>query len=209
VFLKRFLSVVGVFLFSWCTYAQAVEPEQFYQIEVIVFSHINNEGLGSEYWPALPPQAVNPNAIVMPDDQWLAQTQWKLQSVDQSLKRNNYSVLMHRAWLETAANLRKNKTIRLTGGEDFGNNLYQVSGTMAILLERYFNIYFNLRFLIPWEQLQSLNLTNIDHHGPYAEFKMEQPLRMRSNELNYIDHPLYGIFVEIIPATQPQAQAAQ
>ncbi len=206
---KWFIAILASILAGWSFVVQADEqPEQLYQIEIIVSSHITRDALGSEYWPWLPPPAIPPGAVELTDQQLLAQSQWVLKSTEQLLKHNNNPVLLHLAWQESATDLRKGKIFHLIGGQDYGNNLYQVNGTLAIRLERYFSIHFNLQFLMPREQIQNLNLTNIvsNPDNTYATFKIDENLRMRSNELNYLDHPLYGILIEIIPSPPPDSQ---
>ncbi|MBS0351525.1 MAG: hypothetical protein JSR33_10145, partial [Proteobacteria bacterium] len=52
-----------------------------------------------------------------------------------------------------------------------------------------------------WQSLNNGNLTNIEHYSNQADvrFNLIQNLRMKSEELNYIDHPLYGVLIKIIP----------
>lgn len=193
---------LGLLLLCWCLISVAADPDQLYQIEIVVFSHITEAGLRSEYWPLLPPAAISATAINLTDDQILPQSQWALKPTDQLLKRNNYVILLHLAWQEPAADARQGQIIHLTGGETYAGNLPEVNGSLAIRLEHYFNLHVNLRFILPWQNIQEMNLTNIAHdNNPYVTFKINERLRLRSNELNYIDHPLYGMLIKIIPLT--------
>ena len=36
---------------------------------------------------------------------------------------------------------------------------------------------------------------------------LSQTRRMRSNEVNYIDHPMFGVVVKVTPVTVPEAGA--
>lgn len=202
-FLKYALALL---LLCWHMAGFAADTGTLYQIEIIVFSHITPAGLQSEYWPALPPLVMPPKAIELSSDQIVAQAQWQLQQTHQLLQKNNYPILLHLAWQETADSARQGTIIHLTGGNAYDNNLQQVSGFVAIRLEHYFSVHFNLRFLMPWADIKDLNLPNITHDSdnPYITFQINEHLRMRSKELNYIDHPLYGILIEIVPVTPPK-----
>jgi Peptidoglycan-binding protein, CsiV len=199
--IKQYRIICLVLLSVWlCLWAGAAEADN-YQIEIIIFSHITEAGLRSEYWPALPPQSISAKAIELPAAQLGGEADWQLKTLHESLKRNHYPVLLHWNWQESADSLRQGQLIHLTGGNHYEDNLWQVNGTLFIRLEHYFNIHFNLRFFMPWLDIQDMNLANFSHNNEetYFSFKMNERLRIRSNELNYIDHPLYGILMKITP----------
>lgn len=197
------------FFLCWTLTGLGAEPDPSYQIELIIFSHINEEGLRSEHWPLLPAQKITKNAVELSEDQLIPESQWLLKSSEQLLKHNNNTILLHTAWQESALEARKLNIIHLTGGETYPDDLRQLNGTISISLDRYFNIHFNLRFLMPWDNIKDLNLINIapENGNPYISFKINAQLRMRSNELNYIDHPLYGILIKIIPLASTTQKA--
>lgn len=192
--------ILAFLLIGWNISSFAADTDPAYQIEIIVFSHITHEGLQSEYWPALPPLTISPKAVELTGDQLLPQTQWLLNPAQQLLEKNQYSVLLHLAWQQSAAALRAGQIIHLSGGDIYEDKYSQVNGILAIRLERYFSVHTNLQFLMPWASLQNLNLPNISQSpgNPYMTFNINEHLRMRSNELNYIDHPLYGILIKIV-----------
>jgi len=178
----------------------ATDDDPLYQIEIIVFSHVTEKGLKSEYWPSLPPLIPAPNTIELSQEQMLPDSQWTLKSQEKLLKQNNYVILMHWAWQESASDLRKGQVIHLAGGDNYPNNLRPVDGAVAIQLDRFFSLHFDLRLSLPWADIKDYNLINLDrNNNDYVTFKIDQRLRMRSNELNYIDHPLFGILVNVSP----------
>lgn len=191
--MKIFLKLgCGLLFLCWHFCSWAADPDQIYQVEVVIFSHITEAGLRSEYWPVPPPLTISPLAVTLSGDQILPKSAWDLKSTQQLLGRNN-PILLHIAWEESATEARKGRIIHVTTP--------QVDGTVAIRLERYFSVHFNLRFTLPWDQIKDYNLQNIahDNDNPYIAFTLNEYLRMRSNEINYIDHPLYGILIKIIP----------
>ena len=185
--------LVGLLVLCCSMTSLAADPDPLYQFEVIIYSHITTEALQSEYWPSVPPLAIPNNAIELSDDQIVPSSQWQLSSTQKFLEKNNYQILIHRAWQAHASSLKQPQIIHLS--------TTQANGFITISLERYFNLDFDFEFLLPWANIQNLNLTNVTHqdNDPNLRFNLTADLRMRSNELNYIDHPLYGILVKIIP----------
>lgn len=81
------------------------------------------------------------------------------------------------------------------------NAIYQVKGTISIKLRRYFNVKTNLIFTAASDDLKKI-LPSWDKNnnlGKWSYFQLMQNRRMRSNELNYIDFPLYGVLLTIKP----------
>ena len=198
--------IIAVLLVCFSLISVAAGPDQLYQFEVIIFSQITHEALQSEYWPVPPAITIPPSAIELTDDQIVPSSQWQLSSTQKFLENNQYQILVHRAWQASASSLQQPQVIHLSGGDINNNAAKQVNGAVMISLERYFNVHFDLQFLLPWTNIQDLNLTNVtrDDNSPGLKFNLNADLRMRSNELNYIDHPLYGVLVKIIPLDQPK-----
>lgn len=144
-------------------------------------------------------------------------------------KHPTYHTLLHIAWRQPVYGPRHARPIRIYGGygySDDGNIVtdnaddslpyrdqsnWQVNGTMTIGVRRYFDVNLNLTFAAPINQIKSL--TNSDYFSDIKNglvyFRLLQNRRTRSKELNYIDHPLYGILIKVtaIPKkTQPLAQ---
>lgn len=197
---QRLCLFLGVLFLCWSMTGQA-DPVKTYQVEIIVFSHISEQGLKSEYWPELPPPLISPSTLELSDDQILPQSSWQLKTAHEQLENNQYPVLLHLAWQQSAAEARNGQIIHLTGGATYPDHQRQLDGSLFIGLQHFFNIHLKLRFLEPWESLKGLDLPNLTHpiSDPYVSFKLDKSLRMRSRELNYIDHPLYGVLIEITP----------
>lgn len=162
-----------------------------YQVEVIVFSQITPENLALEHWKNVGPMRIPTSALDLTPEQILPPSQWRLKNIQQVLLNNHNPVILHIAWQENSDGMKAKRLFHLTGGETYANELMQMNGILALKLQRYFDITFFLQFLMP------IDPTN----KALARYNLIQKLRMRSNELNYIDHPLYGIFIEIFPLT--------
>src|ERR1700679_3277190 len=82
-----------------------------YQIELIVYSHITDAGLKSEYWPKLPALYIPSQAEELAPEQIFPESQWQLKNLHRKLEKNNFHILLHTAWQESIDDLRKGKTI--------------------------------------------------------------------------------------------------
>ena len=131
------------------------------------------------------------SAIELIPEQILPPSQWRLKNIQQVLLNNHNPMILHIAWQEESMGMKTKRLFHLTGGETYSNELMQMNGVLSLNLQRYFDINFFLQFLMP------VDSTN----KALVRYNLTQKLRMRSNELNYIDHPLYGIFIEIFPVT--------
>lgn len=186
-----------------------------YQFELIVFSHITPAAYHSEKWPLI-------NAVTLDIDKAVAINPISPEAFllkNEQLRLSNapsYQTLLHLAWFEPLEQLEKSSTIQLYGGRLFdaqGNILdtvtdesatysneqnWEMNGTITIDLARYFDLNFKLLFALPYQQVKQLDRRSaIDERFSYA--LLEESRRTKSNELNYIDHPLYGILMRITP----------
>ncbi len=182
---KKIYLLACFILLGWAKISFA-EYVSSYQIEMIVFSHPTNQNLKSEQWPLVDKLKLPFSSTELHRDKILPSSQWRLKQVHQQLQKNHYPILMHLAWQQSTTEAQKEEIIHLQGGATVSSGK-QMDGTLAISLQHYFNLHFNLQFLMP-----SPSDTPF-----YAN--LNQELRMRSNELNYIDHPFYGVIIEIFP----------
>ncbi len=195
--------------------------EHVYQIEIIIFSHINKRALQSEQWPWMPKNySVHSNSLTLKSNSNLFSTlpekDFILQSEQQRLEKNN-KVLLHLAWRQKIAKPRQARPIHIYGGNIYEasgsiigkveyeqppyntETLWQINGTITPSLIRYINLKFNLLLTEPVAILPDFNHYSNNREGQFAYFHLQQNRRMRSDQLNYIGHPLYGILVKVIP----------
>jgi Peptidoglycan-binding protein, CsiV len=196
---KNFYNIIVLFVllfFHIACWADPADPS--YQIEIIVYSHLNEDALRSEFWPRQTAITIPANTLEISKERLVAPNHWQLAPLQQSLKKNGDTILLHTAWTTSATQARQGETIHLQGNQDNSNAL---NGILGVRLDRYFNITLNLQFSVPWQSLANLHLTNIEHNPNDSNviFRLSQDLRMRSDELNYIDHPLFGVLIKIIP----------
>jgi hypothetical protein len=144
----------------------------------------------------------------------------QLNNIEKALRKNNYKILVHQSWQQTMPlNKKKAIPIQITGGQLYskGGHLVnsttenssggyvenELKGNIIISLNRYFNVDFNLMLNEPKKALPPLNnedLLTINSANPndsFQHFRLLQSRRTRSGELNYIDHPLFGVLFKI------------
>lgn len=88
-----------------------------------------------------------------------------------------------------------------TTNQQVANTIYPISGQIRLSLDRFFNFKFNLVYTEPLTKLKKIDSKFNQHKqwGKWVYFHLRQSRRMRSKEINYIDHPLYGLLIKIKP----------
>ncbi|HLD16652.1 MAG TPA: CsiV family protein [Coxiellaceae bacterium] len=205
--LSLILAYIGLAVIS-PSYAEATEPSsptpmaKWYQIEMIIFSQITKETLGSEQWPLLSGALKIPANAQIPS--LLPHSQFHLQDAENALRQNSqYQVLMHIAWNQPFTVRGKKIPLRIQSVNDSGDSV-QINGLLTIALTHYIDMHFNFMIAEPKEYLEKINS---DMEWPSTEnsffyFHMMQTRRTKSGELNYIDFPLFGVLIEAFPLDQ-------
>lgn len=145
-------------------------------------------------------------------------------------KSTRYNVLMHKTWRQTGLDAEsaidiyidsiENKISlnKITPNEITRNKLTMatntdanssiakssIQGTVKIVLGRYLHVYTDMVYkkpVLPYTPTK-LPIENKKH----KEYIIKSHRRMRSNELHYIDHPLVGILVKVIPVALPEVE---
>lgn len=177
--------------------------ENQYLVNVLIFSRITPAALSSEAWQsATAPTDTNSNIEN-------ASAKSALFSNDKKIleKNGNYRVLFSGQWKLSWPNTKTTFTLPITGGTQWGDQS-ELSGQIRIGLDRYFDVQSALTLTEPTDQLRSIAAhDNVfqNWNQSYFSFAFTQARRMRSRELNYLDHPLMGVLIEIIPAKENHA----
>lgn len=194
---------------------------QRYQVELIVFEHITHKALLTEAWPTdltLPSMRNNIQLSIQGSAEnfaLLPAQAFKLTQAANALNhKSGYKVLMHLAWVMPITN--KPQRIHLYGGELYSQNgvlehsgfvdesedrnqdqRWQINGTLQLSLKTYIHVHPDLILALPTQNLPREMVGDL--HQPFMLFQLNQTRRMRSKELNYFDHPLFGILAIITP----------
>ena len=204
-------------VFCSTVFAANRPKDSYYRIEMIIYSDINHQNIQAEQWPSINNKLNIPSYfenIYLDNDgsatqkvdetniMLLNSDELQLNDIQHTLENKlGAQILAHFGWQQDFSKQAK----AFLHIQNTINARTYINGLFTITLNRYFNTSFHILFAQPVEQIQALNVnTNAWSNiiGDHAYFDLYQNRRMRSNELNYLDHPLYGIIIKITPATQ-------
>ena len=224
---KRILSILVIAIMFVGATAQAADQPKLYKVEVVVFEHITQQSLSSEAWSTSLEEPNLSGAIQlqsMQDDsmqpyELLPQSDFQLNREVRKLNNNsNYKILTHVAWIQPVSAPRFAKPVQITGGaaytpdgqvvlpEPGSDNAYsgdywQLNGTVTISVMKYLQIQTHLLLTEPGYKIPQQANTE-GQTASLISFPMNQTRRTKSKDLNYFDHPLYGMLIEITPYEQ-------
>ncbi len=199
--------------------APAGASARWFTVEIIVFDDLGGEGLHAEHWPADPGEPSLRDAIELtplhegePDEavhayRLLNRSTLALDDVRRSLRRSaRYRPFLHVGWrlpglphgAARPAHVSPRLVDRRAGGTGpDGVGRPAVQGTVKVSVARYLRIDLDLVYSRPGN-----GETETPEAAP-AKFRLVSERRMRSGELHYIDHPLFGVLVLIRPLPDP------
>ncbi len=142
-----------------------------------------------------------------------------LRSILRSLNRSsNYAVLSHHSWIQPITNEPTPVMVQSGGRYD---DRYELEGTLSLSRSRYLHVTTDIWYTrfeprngarnprrkdfqtsLPDETLKAYpELVEAEMqrglYRPAGTHAMRQSRRMRSGELHYMDHPLFGIFIRV------------
>ncbi len=197
----------------------------WFTVEVVVFAHNAGGGLTEEIWPATPGRPDLTNAVALtPDGTPLLDSApgeppsllpagadgRQLGGIVRALKRSSaYDPLVHLAWRQAGLDRRRALPIQVRVGPPDEPPLLE--GTLRVHLSRYLHLSADLVYArdVPPEGADEAAVA-ADQGAPLdggasaprrdtALFRLNQSRRMRSGEIHYVDHPVFGIIAEIRP----------
>jgi hypothetical protein len=152
-----------------------------YDVEIIVFRNLSGQTDG-EQWPHAGDAPADPAGHLRLEDTLadLPQSAYRLQRIADSLNRSGaYRVVAHKAWRQTARDRTQAAPFRVNATGD------ELDGTVTLVRERFLHLDVDL-------VLQS-------------SYSLDEKRRMRSGELHYFDHPMFGVIAEVNPYEPPEA----
>lgn len=155
--------------------------QQRYQLEVIVFEHLKEDGgLWSrqderpDWGGALDLKNMNGGGFTA-----LSPGSFKMGGVYRVLRSSqNYQPLLHRAWMQQGLPGARARPVRVSS--DNG----QIEGTVKLRQARFLDVDVDLIYAIGTEK--------------YA--RLQESRRMKLKELHYFDHPLFGAIIQVTRA---------
>ena len=191
--------------------------ERVYQVELIIFAR--PEVNPQEHWSTdvklnYPENLVSLKTENDPEGfSLLPASERTLNPQAATLARSGtYTLLYHQAWRQPIYARKTN--IFISGGKSLGGH-QELEGSIALSVGQYLKIQTNLwlsQFVAPgtdiaenWPDLPSLPFTDSTSSNKSQDYlikrivKITEARSMRSNEVHYIDHPLLGMVIKIIP----------
>ena len=159
--------------------AAASETPARYDVEIIVFRNLSGQSDG-EQWPLAGMASPDSAGRLRPET---AQTDlpgsaYRMQAIADSLNRSGaYRVLSHRAWRQTARDRAQAAPFPVSSASD------ALEGTITLVRERFLHLAVDL-------VLQST-------------YVLDEKRRVRSGELHYFDHPMFGVIAQVNPYKAP------
>ena len=106
------------------------------------------------------------------------------------IRKGGHRIIGHGMWLQPVPDRDTAIPLLLQLGERADSGLYEVEGTISVTRGRYLHIDVQL-----WK----------NDPGPvvgerHSFVELRESRRMRSREVHYLDHPVLGILVKIVPA---------
>ena len=183
----------------------AVAETPFYKIEVIVFESLALSGWTEEYWPEDTelPNTSQSSSVFNTNHKplWIRNATTELTNKADALNRKGYRVLFHQAWTQAAYPNKNAHKVLIEGNSNYGTSFL---GTVRLYKTRYAHVDFDLEFerLIPqkvrdvFAKQHNINTSDLANSW---RFDVQESRKIKPTELHYIDHPLFGILVQITP----------
>lgn len=116
-----------------------------------------------------------------------------------------YHVLGHVGWAQTGVDSDRSVAIDLTR-----LGLTNPAGTIEVYLRRFLHVKFDLELFdgqgTLWTAPGGFSLAPFEYAQSYRRIHEENAIR--SGELRYIDHPLFGVLIRITPAPEPEDETS-
>lgn len=164
-------------------------PTRVYEIEVMVFQNIQNKLEGNELWVN---ERINPE--IKDIDKAIEVTALPREDSDMAKARelldtdSNYRMLAHKQWIQNADPQSTARLIRLTSEDG------ELDGTFKFFMGRFLHLDLNLIF----NQSESKSLfRGVEDDLRVIAFEIRERRRIRSNEMQYFDHPKFGVLVQV------------
>lgn len=210
-FRRLCLAIVAALLFASVTGADAAE----YQVELLVFEHLDSRGVQREYWPHpadLPDVsgAVSFESadVITP----LPAERLSLHGYWENLRRSQgFRPVLAVGWRQTFGAEGNGAPVRVYAGSpqpDAAQNSYiphRLDGVIRLSRGRYMHVKADLVWidsLAEGEEPRGLQPYRGDTLGlsepqRWQGFPLRQSRRVREGELHYLDHPRFGVLLKV------------
>jgi len=178
--------------------AGALAQDKWFQVELIVFERTDDYGVLAESWQperGRPPVEESIQLIVADESpsedtgtfayRLLNPSLYSLKDSWSGLRYSkSFRPLLHYAWRQPGLSEKHARWVHLyvppQGDSGFGTAAPLIDGTLRVYLSRYLHVDADLLY---------------QRADVETQFRMQSSRRMRSGELHYLDHPLFGVLI--------------
>jgi hypothetical protein len=185
---------------------------RWYQIELIVFARNDPRAGATEYWPEDPGTPSLAGAQPLLRRAGAGQAFARLPGSELQLERlygglvashGRYEPLLHLAWRQPVGGDRDALPVHLTTDPGDSPSPPRLEGTFTLTRNRY--LHADLDLVLRRLERRPPGADRDTREDPsrqsphHQAYRMHDHRRMRSGELHYLDHPLMGVLVLVIP----------
>jgi len=184
---------------------QAAGTQTWYEVEIIVFANAKGSYHDSENWKQdlIPPQMAGARTLTPAGTsgskafQAVEPSHYRLQGEWSRLQASGeYHPLLHTAWIQPGLPPEQAVGVILEAGaasENLGG-AKPLSGVIKVELTRYLHLDANLLYRRPIK-----TAAGNDGAPAFETYQLNESRRMRSKEIHYLDHPMFGMIALITP----------
>jgi hypothetical protein len=216
----------------------SVHAARWYDVEVIIFADTSDSGLQEEQWaldPGMPDVSNsvsrNENAERLPGQMMEYETlpfNLLAGSLRKLQRSSRYRVIYARAWRlpdlpshrAPAVRIRAGKRYTPDGGiapftptisntvdntETIDDSLYEIDGRIKVSVSKFLDVDADLIYR-RYVTLPDATGTPVNE---LRQFRLDEFRRMRSNTIDYLDHPMFGVVIGISKHQARQQQQQQ
>ncbi len=200
----QILMMFATLLPSTATHAEGAQP--WYEVEIIVFANARESYRASENWKQdlILPQIAGARTLTPAGTpgskafQAVDPSRYRLQGEWSRLAASGeYHPLLHTAWIQPGLPEGQAVGVILESGapsESLGG-AKPLSGVVKVELSRYLHLDANLLY-----RKAIKGGAGADSAQPaFDTFQLSESRRMRSKEIHYLDHPMFGMIALITP----------
>ena len=181
---------------------QAAAADRWYLVEIIAFDDLEGDGIHAEVWPGDPGEPDVEGAVELTNSggesrafRLAARSELQLRDTWGALRRSaRYRPLLHVGWRLPGLGRNAARSARIGPHLGTGRDGTVVRGIVNVSLARYLHLEIDLLY----DRSRTDAVTALDEAVP-TRFRLRSKRRMRSKELHYVDHPLFGVLVLITP----------
>ncbi len=199
--MRNYLLTLLLLIFSFQVSAAATTTSSSYIIEVLVIQNIDADD-GGEFWinreekskvDKTGKEAETSKPVVVNDT---PPTDSKLTKVAALISEDkNYRILAHKRWSQFAEPKSNSKLVRINGAE---NTEPVLDGTLLFYSTRYLHVIADLSLKDKQSTVEEgEEVKEGEEAGPV--YRIWEKRRIRIRQINYFDHPKFGIFVYVEP----------